>query len=88
MFDFFRIVRWLVPDRRPRLSMGDLEDMDVSLAYPLTYFDQEKFVVEDGELAATAARFYDGEIKNTVGRTLQGSKFLCRVLMEQCDCGF
>lgn len=55
------------------MSLEDLEEMDVSVEYPLTVFDQEKFVVENGQLVATTATINEEEIVPTDGPTLPGS---------------
>jgi hypothetical protein len=54
------------------MSFADLEDMDVSVEYPLTIFDQEKFVVEDGELVGTTATISEDEVTHTIGKPLDG----------------
>lgn len=62
------------------MSLADLEDMDVSVEYPLTIFDQEKFVVEDGELVGTTATISEDKITHTIGKPLDGfnSPFIIR----------
>jgi hypothetical protein len=76
MFDFSRLLRWFFRDRNQALSLQDLEDMDVSVEYPLTLFDQEKFVVENGQLVATTATINEEQIIPTEGPTLPGYLFL------------
>jgi hypothetical protein len=72
MFSFGRIYRWFFPERKQIMTQADLEDLDVAVQYPLTMLDQEKFVVEAGELAATSAIFSEGTITLTDGRSLDG----------------
>ena len=78
MFDFSRLLRWLFPDRRQRLSLADLEDMDVSVHYPLTLLDQEKFVLQDGEVAGTTGIIDSSSITKTNGRDIEGYFFVIR----------
>lgn len=53
------------------MSLADLEDRDVALHYPLTIFDQGKFVVEAGEsVGITTATISDDEITHTIGKPL------------------
>ena len=73
MFDFSRLWRWLFPDRRQRLSLADLEDMDVSVHYPLSLLDQEKFVLQNGEVAGTTGIIDGNSVKKTNGRDIEGS---------------
>lgn len=74
MFDWSRLLRWFFSRERNQqgMSLADLEDMDVSVEYPLTIFDQEKFVVENGELVGTTGTINDDEITHTIGKPLGG----------------
>jgi hypothetical protein len=73
MFDLSRLLRWFFHYRNnQRMSLADLEDLDVSVEYPLTIFDQEKFVVEAGELVGTTATINEDEITHTIGKPLDG----------------
>jgi len=54
------------------MTLKDLEDMDVSVEYPLTMFDEEKFVVENGELVGTTATISEESITHIPGLHLEG----------------
>lgn len=51
--------------RNQGMSLADLEDVDA-------LFDQEKFVVENGELVGTTATINEDEITQTTGKPLEG----------------
>lgn len=72
MLDFSQLWRWFFGDREQVMSRSDLEDLDVSVEFPLTMYDQEKFVVEDGELVGTTATIEKDEIIHTNGKPLDG----------------
>ena len=72
MFGIIRFLRWFFRFRNQGMSLADLEDMDVSVEFPLTLFDQEKFVVENGELVGTTATINEDEITHTIGKPLGG----------------
>ena len=82
MFDFSRLLRWLFPDRRQRLSLADLEDMDVSVHYPLGLLDQEKFVLQDGEVAGTTGIIDGSSVTKTNGRDIEGYFFVIEFLIR------
>jgi hypothetical protein len=72
MLNISQLWRWFLGDREPVMSRSDLEDLDVSVEFPLTMYDQEKFVVQDGELAGTTGIIKDDEISHTSGKSLDG----------------
>ena len=80
MLDIPRLFRWIFRDRNQAMSLEDLETMDVSVEYPLTMFDQEKFVVENGQLVATTATINEDKITDTDGPALEGYRPLSKTL--------
>jgi len=63
-----RLVRWASWSRPPGLSMSDLEDLDVGIAFPLTMSEEEKFVVKGGKLTATSGVIRGEQITQTAGK--------------------
>jgi len=59
--------------------------MDVAVEYPLTMFDEEKFVVENGELVGTTATISEESITHIPGQQLDGyctSRFLISLVLN------
>lgn len=75
MFDFSRLWRLLSGSRNQGMSVAEREDMDVSVEYPLTMLDEEKFVVDGGELTGTTGLINGGAITgiHIEGKALNGS---------------
>jgi Trypsin-like peptidase domain len=85
-----QVYRWLFRVRDPRLSPADLEDMDVGFEGPLTLLEHERFVVEGGKFAATAAVFCDGDITRTPGNSIDGyiPGIACLLTMHRVNIDF
>lgn len=66
------------------MTLKDLEDMDVAVEYPLTMFDEEKFVVANGELVGTTATISEESITHIPGLQLEGYSSSSRLFMN-CD---